>query len=735
MLVSCAAAAHADKRALLVGIDLYHPDASAQAAGPPTRQRWVDLDGAVNDALSVRALLLARYGFRPDEIHLLTNEQATRARILDELSHFLDGGAKPGDVRFFYYAGHGSQIRNSLSPEPDKYDETLVPHDAAAGAADLRDKELARLLAPIAARGAALTVVLDSCHSGSGTRGLPRGKERRLEPIDRDVKDGSAAPDPIHAGALVLSAALDSQTAGEEEDEDGRPHGAFTLALLEALRTSAVDESIDRVFLKAKACLQRNGRPQEPVLGAGVERKRRSLLGAQPSGKVTPPAVPLEEVRSAQEIALQGGRAHGLTAGSELVKVVNGKRSPVRLRLTEVTGPARSTAALVAGKLAELKPGDLFVLDKYVAADVPSLRVFVPPALPARASLALVAQVASLRGSPRITWVEDPTVTAPTHVLWWNGQAWALTRPDGNLDAFTTPPLPDELARRMERDLKEGHLALAAGERPSLYLQLPPTPELAAALKPPAGGAVEAARAPSSAHYLLACRPDGSALACAWVMPNLDGKAIAEGLPLPLRTDWVAASPNAGARLAGYASRLGRMRAWLELEAPDAGGFPYRLMVRNTRTHEERAQGTVYDGESEELVLRADRARLQGIEPRRVYVFVLDSSGATQLLFPLEGIENRFPVDAQHPPDEIVLGQPFRISPPFGNDTYFLLSSEEAIGDPTVLNGEGVRTRGAGGGDPLSSLLGSVGTRGVSAAVPAHWSIEHFTLRSAARAP
>ena len=76
------------------------------------------------------------------------------------------------------------------------------------------------------------------------------------------------------------------------------------------------------------------------------------------------------------------------------------------------------------------------------------------------------------------------------------------------------------------------------------------------------------------------------------------------------------------------------------------------------------------------------------------------------------------------------------MGPPFGVDTYVLLSTAQPIPDPAVLEFNGVRTRGANGNgaarNPLTRLLTHIGssTRGVSAEAPADWSIERLSLRS-----
>ena len=81
----------------------------------------------------------------------------------------------------------------------------------------------------------------------------------------------------------------------------------------------------------------------------------------------------------------------------------------------------------------------------------------------------------------------------------------------------------------------------------------------------------------------------------------------------------------------------------------------------------------------------------------------------------------------------------FAVAEPFGVDSYFLLTTQDAI-DPTVFTAEGVRTRGGTRGgaapDALSQLLSDVntGTRGAAKAeTPGTWSIEVQTIRSIAK--
>jgi hypothetical protein len=88
---------------------------------------------------------------------------------------------------------------------------------------------------------------------------------------------------------------------------------------------------------------------------------------------------------------------------------------------------------------------------------------------------------------------------------------------------------------------------------------------------------------------------------------------------------------------------------------------------------------------------------------------------------------------------QIALGpsELFAIGPPFGTDTYVMITTETALPDPSVLEGDAVASRGLdrGGSDPLSRLLGATGTgqRGLSVTTPTDWSIERLMIRSVAK--
>ena len=153
---------HVKGRALLVGITQY--------AQPEVRRA----PGAEEDAVATKEFIKAQYGFDETEIHVLLNQRATRANIVNEFRQRLIEGTAPGDRVFFLYSGHGSRLRDDNGDEPDGYDETLAPHDATiTGENQIRDDEINQWIEQLSGRIAVL--VFDSCHSGTISRGAPGG--------------------------------------------------------------------------------------------------------------------------------------------------------------------------------------------------------------------------------------------------------------------------------------------------------------------------------------------------------------------------------------------------------------------------------------------------------------------------------------------------------------------------------------------------------------------------------
>lgn len=368
------------RRALLIGINDYSASRirATGKAGAPGRE-WPDLRGPVNDVTALREVLVSAYGFRAEDIVTLTDQQATRAAILQILERHLVDTASKGDVVFYYYAGHGSRVANSRSDESDGHDESVVPADSRRGAPDIRDKELRRLFNRILDRGARLTILLDHCFSGSGARGPDAVRERGIKPDLRDVQDPTDyGPRPERRGALVVSASQDFDTAREAVDEHGQSNGAFSLAWIRALRDAAENEPVSETFARAAARMKRSTPFQQPVLAGLPTVRNAPFLGTRTDRRNGRIVVAVSEVEGNGIVQLHGGWANGLSIGAEL-RLAGNAASP-RLAVTAISGLTRAEGRMIGGRSVPvlIRTGALLEVVSWAAPPVRPLRVWVP---------------------------------------------------------------------------------------------------------------------------------------------------------------------------------------------------------------------------------------------------------------------------------------------------------------------------------------------------------------------
>jgi len=267
------------RRALLIGINAY---------SSPDIPR---LHGCVNDIEAMRLVLTGRFGFAAGNIRELTDAAATRAGILAALEKLVSE-AHPRDLVFIHYAGHGSQVEDQNGDEADRKDETLVPYDArTAGVPDVTDDELNALLGRMRAEHA--IVVLDCCHSGTGTRAVTvRARQveedKRVE-LYRDKLAGTRAIVPLASERYVLLTGAADHESALDGPIEGRYHGAFSYALTRALGSAAADAAPRVLFQSIEAEMRRLG--EQWMINSMPEPQLEAPL-ASLDGPLLPPRAP-----------------------------------------------------------------------------------------------------------------------------------------------------------------------------------------------------------------------------------------------------------------------------------------------------------------------------------------------------------------------------------------------------------------------------------------------------------
>ena len=239
------------KRALLIGIGAY--------------QNVANLNGSVSDAKNMAKFLVERVGYTNADVRLLLDSDATRKGILGAMDEWLIAGTKPGDEIFLYYSGHGFQTKDSDGDESDHLDETLVPVDVSldrGGLIDgmITDDEIAVLLGRLSGRR--IRVVIDACHSGTGTRSAAAGARRYMKtPRNLDGSPlrvsmvqtrgvGGVGPDQSllptdDPNIEVWSAVRADQIALVDREADEEGGSVFTRRLLWGVRDSKADADRD----------------------------------------------------------------------------------------------------------------------------------------------------------------------------------------------------------------------------------------------------------------------------------------------------------------------------------------------------------------------------------------------------------------------------------------------------------------------------------------------------------
>ncbi|HEX6159119.1 MAG TPA: hypothetical protein VF111_03065, partial [Thermoanaerobaculia bacterium] len=137
------------------------------------------------------------------------------------------------------------------------------------------------------------------------------------------------------------------------------------------------------------------------------------------------------------------------------------------------------------------------------------------------------------------------------------------------------------------------------------------------------------------------------------------------------KVEGLSRSEAKGVAEAGELLPVQRRVNWKSIRSPEPS--PFHVDIRDlTGQSVDRLIG----GHRYEVFLEGETQ-----QRRFVYLFVVDSRGESTLLYPRHGsVENRF---AEVPNEKLLT---IRAGPPYGNDTWILLTSDEPLPDPWILD-------------------------------------------------
>jgi hypothetical protein len=192
----------ADK-AILFGINQY--------------KRISNLRGCANDVRNVQLLLTDLFGFAAENVRARIDDKVTKKEIEKQWKWLLNG-ASAGDRLIFHFSGHGSYTGDQDGDEDDGVDELLCLYDMdwSDSGTYLLDDDLRKLTETIP-EAIHVTFLLDSCHSGTGTRVLElNAADEEMDIAKRPVIDVQTSVARLAATRQMRTVTLSDDVAATE---------------------------------------------------------------------------------------------------------------------------------------------------------------------------------------------------------------------------------------------------------------------------------------------------------------------------------------------------------------------------------------------------------------------------------------------------------------------------------------------------------------------------------------
>jgi hypothetical protein len=289
----------------------------------------------------MKETLETSFRFAPGNINVLLDEQAT-AKGIHEAMEKLVTDCGPDDIVVFHFSGHGSQMA-AIGEKARGYDESIMPFDSGrmnpafprqVPPCDIRDTEIQEWLSRLTRKTSHVTLIFDSCHSGSITRMQDDSEEqgtrlRWIEPDPlpeglsnfwpeggghraRDVQGGSGWLTPSKKYVLLAACAAEQGAYEMDHEECGAPtrNGAFTFFLTKEVN-QATENTYQDIWDVVATKVNNRFQKQTPQLEGARDRQIFDVSDFAPMRYL------LVTSRQDNAVQLAGGAIHGVTVGSE----------------------------------------------------------------------------------------------------------------------------------------------------------------------------------------------------------------------------------------------------------------------------------------------------------------------------------------------------------------------------------------------------------------------------------
>ncbi|MCF0207405.1 MAG: caspase family protein, partial [Bacteroidales bacterium] len=287
-------------------------------------------------------------GFKDEDITYLKDDQATKEGMMNAFNELL-AKVGEGDEVVIHYSGHGHQIFDDNGDEIDGLDECLVCYDAPMkmvegykGEKHFRDDELGQVVERFRiklGKDGHLLLFLDSCHSGTGTRGAAkvRGGAPALVPegwhapsgapkLDGKVGMGMGATNSRGAvdvnnlaKYVVFSGASANELNYETFDDEGTSVGSLSYCIFKSFSQMKEGDTYRQVFARIMAEMASKAPFQNPAIEGDVDY---SVFG----GDFTTQAeyFNMTSVKNDSIITINAGRLVGVNPGTTIAFVAPG---------------------------------------------------------------------------------------------------------------------------------------------------------------------------------------------------------------------------------------------------------------------------------------------------------------------------------------------------------------------------------------------------------------------------